>query len=272
MTPCTCHPGNTCTSASSCAAARRVEFGENVKTTTAMPELPEPELGYIETDKSRQPAFSARQMRAALQAQPEEVSDEPTEAQIAAGMRELFAGPKPWPSWEVTLKRVYQAMFALRPQSESEARRAAQEQLYTERERHTAEVKRLQTEIGRLKSERPQAAPVGFDVEAMIRSVLPGGNYCDPQAVADAIRDYVAASPQAVPMTDEVKEQALDLLATMFDAYENGVPCHEDDGGYIGMAFSLDNETFHACAGILNAHRPKAHHSITAQGAQGEQA
>ena len=33
----------------------------------AMPELPEPELGYIETDKSRQPAFSARQMREALQ-------------------------------------------------------------------------------------------------------------------------------------------------------------------------------------------------------------
>ncbi len=36
-------------------------------TTPAMPELPEPELGYIETDKSRQPAFSAAQMRAALQ-------------------------------------------------------------------------------------------------------------------------------------------------------------------------------------------------------------
>jgi len=44
-------------------------------TTTAMPELPEPELGYIETDKSRQPAFSARQMRAAMQAQPAAVSD-----------------------------------------------------------------------------------------------------------------------------------------------------------------------------------------------------
>ena len=40
-------------------------------TTPAMPELPEPELSYIETDKSRQPAFSARQMREALQsAQP----------------------------------------------------------------------------------------------------------------------------------------------------------------------------------------------------------
>ena len=36
-------------------------------TTPAMTELPEPELGYIGTDKSRQPAFSARQMREALQ-------------------------------------------------------------------------------------------------------------------------------------------------------------------------------------------------------------
>ena len=45
--------------------------------TPAMPELPEPELGYIETDKSKQPAFSARQMRVALQSvQPAEVSDE----------------------------------------------------------------------------------------------------------------------------------------------------------------------------------------------------
>ena len=31
-------------------------------------QLPEPELGYIQTDKSNQPAFSARQMREALQA------------------------------------------------------------------------------------------------------------------------------------------------------------------------------------------------------------
>ena len=31
-------------------------------------QLPEPELGYIKTDKSNQPAFSARQMREALQA------------------------------------------------------------------------------------------------------------------------------------------------------------------------------------------------------------
>ena len=81
----------------------------------SLPELPEPELGYIETDKSRQPAFSARQMRAALQAQPAEVERETT------------------------------------------ARREAQEQLYAARERHTAEVKKLQAEIGRLQALRPVA-------------------------------------------------------------------------------------------------------------------
>jgi len=30
----------------------------------AIAELPEPELGYVKTDKSNQPAYSARQMRA----------------------------------------------------------------------------------------------------------------------------------------------------------------------------------------------------------------
>ena len=30
-------------------------------TTPAIPELPEPELGYITTDKSNQPAYSAAQ-------------------------------------------------------------------------------------------------------------------------------------------------------------------------------------------------------------------
>jgi len=62
---------------------------------------------------------SKLQALATLQSQPAAagVSDEPTDEQIAAGMRELFAGPKPWPSWETTLKRVYQAMSALRPQA-----------------------------------------------------------------------------------------------------------------------------------------------------------
>lgn len=148
--------------------------------TPAMPELPEPELGHIETDKSRQPAFSARQMREALQsAQPAAagVSD------VIAMVRERYRGTKWGKAAECICDAVDEAILALRPQAEPaqprtfddrnakfreenwqirfdaavEARRAAQERLYTERERHTAEVKRLQAEIGRLQSLRPQA-------------------------------------------------------------------------------------------------------------------
>ena len=44
-------------------------------------QLPEPELGYIKTDKSNQPAFSARQMRDAMErATQAEVTDAEIEA------------------------------------------------------------------------------------------------------------------------------------------------------------------------------------------------
>ena len=52
-------------------------------TTPAMPELPEPELGYIKTDKSNQPAFSARQMREALSPQQSTQGDTPSPEQAA---------------------------------------------------------------------------------------------------------------------------------------------------------------------------------------------
>ena len=55
--------------------------------TTAMTELPEPELGYIETDKSRQPAFSARQMREALRPQ----ADHPDTARCIKARNDLNA-------------------------------------------------------------------------------------------------------------------------------------------------------------------------------------
>ena len=62
------------------------------------------------------------------------------------------------------------------------------------------------------------------------------------------------------PLTEE--ELALSLLETLFSAYENGVPCYEDPetaDGYIGHAVRLDDETFHACADLLNRRRPRAH-------------
>lgn len=65
----------------------------------------------------------------------------------------------------------------------------------------------------------------------------------------------VASAP--VAPTDE--NRALDLLAAMFDAYESGVQCYEDpedQTGYLGHALQLDNDTFHACADLLNRRRP----------------
>lgn len=60
------------------------------------------------------------------------------------------------------------------------------------------------------------------------------------------------------PVADE---RALDLLDTLFTAYESGTPCYEEpdsQGGYLGMAFRIDDDTFRACADLLNKHRPRA--------------
>lgn len=65
---------------------------------------------------------------------------------------------------------------------------------------------------------RPQADPIGLDVEAMIRAVLPGGYSCDPQQVADAIRAYMALRPQAVPMTEAWLDDAMRLADAYADA------------------------------------------------------
>jgi hypothetical protein len=43
---------------------------------------------------------------------------------------------------------------------------------------------------------------LGFDLEAMLAACVPGGSICDPQQVADAIRDYFAAAAVAVDHGD----------------------------------------------------------------------
>lgn len=62
----------------------------------------------------------------------------------------------------------------------------------------------------------------------------------------------------AAPVNDG--ERALDLLETLFEAYENGPACYEDpseQAGFVGNAVRLDDETFRACADLLNLHRPR---------------
>ena len=80
----------------------------------AMPELPEPELGYIETDKSRQPAFSAAQMRAALQ------SAQPAAAVSDADVWGLWlrvCAESDNVSTRVMIANFARAILALRPQA-----------------------------------------------------------------------------------------------------------------------------------------------------------
>ena len=55
------------------------------------------------------------------------------------------------------------------------------------------------------------------------------------------------------------EDAALDLLCVMFDGYENGVDCYEDpedQSGYVGSAFRLNDEDFHKIADLLNRRRP----------------
>lgn len=62
---------------------------------------------------------------------------------------------------------------------------------------------------------------------------------------------------------------ALTLLRDVFDAWENGTPCYEspDDGaGYLGTAFRMPDETFHACCDLLNRKFPAGFNAATAQG------
>jgi hypothetical protein len=63
-----------------------------------------------------------------------------------------------------------------------------------------------------------------------------------------------APAPSASPAEPDVSE-AMRLLAMMCDGYENGQPCYEDpeDGaGYIGNAFQISHEDFHAMCNLLN--------------------
>ena len=53
---------------------------------------------------------------------------------------------------------------------------------------------------------------------------------------------------------------ALDLLDTIFAAYEDGVPCYQDPDeiiGYLGNAVLLDDDTFRRAASLLNQSKPR---------------
>lgn len=74
-----------------------------------------------------------------------------------------------------------------------------------------------------------------------------------------AMAERGVTSSQAEAASDE--QLALDLLAQLFTAYENGTPCYtspREGAGFVGNAFRLDDETFKACCELLNRRRPAA--------------
>lgn len=83
-----------------------------------------------------------------------------------------------------------------------------------------------------------------------------GWNACRKTMLAAAPEAPAAAVVQ-VPQGDE--DAALDFLAELFDAYENGPACYEDPddcSGFLGNAVRMDSDTFHAIADLLNRRRP----------------
>lgn len=66
----------------------------------------------------------------------------------------------------------------------------------------------------------------------------------------------IYAAPQAA---DTDIPEALELLAAVFDAWENGDDCYEDPhaaAGYLGKAFRLDDDVFKRCCELLNRRNP----------------
>ena len=78
-------------------------------------QLPEPELGYIHTDKSNQPAFSARQMRDAMErATQAEVTDEQILSLDCVSIDSDEHGTSFWVDRSTVIKFA-RAILALRP-------------------------------------------------------------------------------------------------------------------------------------------------------------
>lgn len=65
--------------------------------------------------------------------------------------------------------------------------------------------------------------------------------------MSDMQHPYCGSTPK--PTTED---ELLDLLATMLDAYDNGLPYYEypDGGAFIGQAFTLEDETYSRIADI----------------------
>lgn len=170
-------------------------------TTPEMPELPEPELGYIETDKSRQPAFSARQMRVAMQAQP--AAESPCACwpgRMCSRSAQCAREAQPAAVSDVEIDRICYLATEIRFAKTDDAAQA------------------VINKIRAILALRPQAGS-GLIRGQIIAMISPDSNNSAEHDIAFAERVIAALRPQAVPMTDaDVPEHVAMLDAR--DAFE----------------------------------------------------
>lgn len=93
--------------------------------------------------------------------------------------------------------------------------------------------------------------PAAVDVEAMLAAVLPGGYSCDPQQVADAIRDYMALTQRPAAQTEReafavARAFALATMASEEFVRCNGLSTGEEDE-FILTGPDLTDEHATAC-------------------------
>lgn len=81
------------------------------------------------------------------------------------------------------------------------------------------------------------------------------------------------AAAQHAESGAQAGDEAVELLAAVFDAWENGIDCYEypeSNAGYLGMAFKLDGDVFQRCVDLLNRENPPRNVALAAQ-SQGAQ-
>ena len=112
----------------------------------------------------------------------------------------------------------------------------------------------LRAQLDKLTAENEQLREQRNRIGLYIDRALNGGKKDDHEAGLsgrmDAIRALVAE-----------RDEALNLLDTMFSSYENGTACYEDPedcSGFVGYAFKMDDVDFNACCDLLNRTRPRA--------------
>lgn len=113
-----------------------------------------------------------------------------------------------------------------------------------------------------------QGEPIPADREQLAQTIIRisrlGTPLCSDHQIALSTAAELLRSPaQTVQgelvLVPEDVQQAFELLDLMFSAYENGTDCYEspeDQAGYLGKAFVLDDRAAVMCANLLNKHRP----------------